>query len=67
MERDAAGVARAAQQTYVVRLKPGQQLVMAGHRVYTTLVIAVQEHPHSSYRREFDSQSGYDELAIERR
>ncbi len=41
--------------------------VMEGNRVYTTLVIAVQEHPHLIYRREFDPQSGYDELVVERR
>jgi len=41
--------------------------VMEGNRVYTTLVIAVQEHPHLVYRREFDPASGYPELVIERR
>ena len=41
--------------------------VMEGNRVYTTLVIAVEEHLHFRYRREFDPASGYDELVIERR
>jgi predicted DNA-binding protein with PD1-like motif len=41
--------------------------VMEGNRVYTTLVIAVQEHTHLVYRREFDPASGYPELVIERR
>ncbi len=38
--------------------------VMEGNRVYTTLVIAIQEHGHLRYRREFDAQSGYHELVI---
>ena len=41
--------------------------VMEGNRVYTTLVIAVQEHPHLVYRRAFDPASGYPELVIDRR
>ncbi len=41
--------------------------VMEGNRVYTTLVIAIQEHPHLVYRREFDPRSGYEELVVGRR
>jgi predicted DNA-binding protein with PD1-like motif len=41
--------------------------VMEGNRVYTTLVIAVEEHLRFDYRREFDPASGYAELVIERR
>lgn len=41
--------------------------VMEGNRVYTTLVVALEEHAAFRYRREFDPASGYDELVIERR
>jgi len=41
--------------------------VMEGNRVYTTLVVALEEHAAFRYRREFDPASGYDELKIERR
>jgi predicted DNA-binding protein with PD1-like motif len=41
--------------------------VMEGNRVYTTLVVAVQEHPHLVYRRAFDPAWGYPELVIDRR
>lgn len=41
--------------------------VMEGNRVYTTLVLAIQENTHLRYRREFDPTSGYHELVIERR
>lgn len=41
--------------------------VMEGNRVYTTLVVALEEHAAFRYRREFDPASGYDELVVERR
>ncbi len=41
--------------------------VMEGNRVYTTLVVSIEEHLDLRYRREFDPASGYDELVIERR
>ncbi len=39
--------------------------LMAGNRVYTTLVVVVDEHPGYRYRREHDSTSGKDELVID--
>jgi predicted DNA-binding protein with PD1-like motif len=41
--------------------------VMEGNRVYTTLVVSIEEHLDLRYRRDFDPASGYDELVIERR
>jgi predicted DNA-binding protein with PD1-like motif len=41
--------------------------VMEGNRVYTTLVVSIEEHLDLRYRRAFDPASGYDELVIERR
>jgi predicted DNA-binding protein with PD1-like motif len=41
--------------------------VMEGNRVYTTLVIAIQEHSRLRYRREFDPASGFSELVIDER
>lgn len=40
--------------------------LMAGCRVYTTLVVVVQEHTRYRYRREHDAESGRDELVIDR-
>jgi hypothetical protein len=40
---------------------------MEGNRVYTTLVVSIEEHLDLRYRRAFDPASGYDELVIERR
>ena len=39
--------------------------LMAGNRVYTTLVVVIQEHVGLRYRREFDPTSNFDELIIE--
>lgn len=39
--------------------------VMDGNRVYTTLVIVVQEHTGYRYRRQFDPVTGRDELVID--
>lgn len=41
--------------------------VMEGNRVYTTLVLAIDEHPRLRYRRQYDPASKYDELVIEER
>ena len=39
--------------------------LMAGNRVYTTLVVVIQEHLGLRYRREFDPTSNYQELVID--
>lgn len=41
--------------------------VMEGNRVYTTLVVVIEEHLRYRYRREHDAVSGYDELVIDER
>lgn len=41
--------------------------VMDGNRVYTTLVVVIEEHLRFRYRREHDPASGYDELVIDPR
>ncbi len=41
--------------------------VMDGNRVYTTLVVVIDEHLRLRYRREHDPASGYDELVIDER
>jgi len=41
--------------------------VMDGNRVYTTLVLVVDEHLRYRYRRERDPASGRNELVIDRR
>ena len=41
--------------------------VMEGNRVYTAVVIAVQENRRLRYRRAFDPASGYQELVIDER
>ena len=41
--------------------------VMDGNRVYTTLVVVIEEHLRHRYRREHDPASGYDELVIDER
>lgn len=41
--------------------------VMDGNRVYTTLVVVIEEHLRYRYRREHDPASGYDELVVEER
>lgn len=41
--------------------------VMDGNRVYTTLVVVIEEHLRFRYRREHDPMSGYDELVIDER
>ena len=38
--------------------------VMAGNRVYTTLVLAIDEHLRHRYRREHDAKTNRDELVI---
>lgn len=41
--------------------------VMDGNRVYTTLVVVIEEHLRYRYRREHDPVSGYDELVVDER
>jgi predicted DNA-binding protein with PD1-like motif len=41
--------------------------VMDGNRVYTTLVVVIEEHMRFRYRREHDPVSGYDELVVDAR
>lgn len=41
--------------------------VMKGNLVYTTLVVAIDEHLHLRYRRQYDPASKYQELVIEER
>jgi hypothetical protein len=41
--------------------------VMEGNRVYTTLVVVIEEHLRYRYRREHDPESGYEELVIDER
>jgi len=41
--------------------------VMDGNRVYTTLVVVIEEHLRLRYRREHDPVSGYDELVVDER
>jgi len=41
--------------------------VMEGNRVYTTLVVVIEEHLRFDYRREHDPASGYDELVVDER
>ena len=39
--------------------------LMEGNRVYTTLVVVIQEHLGLRYRREFDATSNHQELVID--
>jgi predicted DNA-binding protein with PD1-like motif len=41
--------------------------LMDGNRVYTTLVVVIEEHLRYRYRRAFDASTGRDELVIEPR
>lgn len=41
--------------------------VLDGNRVYTTLVVVIEEHLRYRYRREHDPVSGYDELVVDAR